>query len=175
MLPNTHPLHDVWEKLTDLATAAFLRELGAVEDYLKNVAPPKPAVSIELALPEVYNREGKRMPLSILNTEIHKYRILTRDADGETVSAPATDTFSVTPDASGFVGIAIDKMADGSPAVMFTPLKRATTTPIAWTLSDSAGLTVDSDTVEIVTNLTPTAVGLDLAAPEVTAQAEPPA
>jgi len=175
MLPDTHPLHQLWQRISGLATAAFLRELEEVEAYLiKNIADQKPAARIVLALPEVY-RDGKLMPLQLKNTEVSKFRILVKDADGAVVPAPASDVFTVTSaDTTGSCAFTIDKMLDGAPAVMMQPLKR-TATGIPYEVKDSAGLTVDDDTVDIVTDLTAKAVGLDLAAPEITAQPEPAA
>lgn len=87
--------------------------------------------------------------------------ILVRDAAGDVVPAPAGDTFSVA-SSSPSLGVAIGADAAGAPAVVMTPMVQASP-GITVTVSDSAGLMAFAQVVDIVPDVAPKAIGLDLA------------
>lgn len=154
----TYGEHRILEKLLDL------------EKMLRHLIPQP--VSIGLALPTL-TRNGETVP----NTELKNdttltITILTRDAAGATVPAPSGDTFTVASSNPASLGAAIGTDKNGAPAVVLTPLVQASP-GLTVTVSDSSGLTQDVETFDIVQDLTPTAISLDLADAVTAPQAVP--
>jgi hypothetical protein len=155
---------------------SILVELQRIEDYLTNIEPGcSEPTSLWLEVPERCTEGGTLLTnIALKNTEVTKYRILAKDADGNVVSAPTGDTFTVSsPDTTSWT-VSVSTMADGSPAVEMQPLVREAT-GLAFEVKDSAGLTVFDGLVDISTDHTARAIGLDLQNPETTAQPEPAA
>lgn len=135
---------------------------------------PKP-VSIALALPEIYNRQGNLMAnLQLLNDEVMHIGILVLDAAGDTVPADPADVFTVVSSNPASLNAVIGTMASGAPAVVINALVVASP-GLSFTVSDSAGLVVFTEQVDIVGDTKAVAIGLDLANPETSPQPVPTA
>jgi len=157
------------------AVGAFIfLQLNKIERLLKK-RQVSPATRIWLALPTVY-RKGTSIVANfpLLNDEVYNIPILTKDANGDVVPAPAGDVFSVVSSDPTSLGVAIGQTASGAPACIATPLKQ-TATGITITLSDSDGLTSDIETVDIGPDVAPKSDFLNLAGATTTPQAVPPA
>ena len=100
--------------------------------------------------------------------------IQTATVSGTVEPAPAGDVFSVMSSNPGSLMATIGKDANGNPAVILTPLVQASP-GITITVSDSAGLAVDAQIVDVVIDNTPTNVILDLADAVLTSQPTPTA
>lgn len=100
--------------------------------------------------------------------------IVAHDAAGDVVPAPAGDTFTVSADDAASLNVAIGTNSAGNPAVVLNALVPLASN-VTCTLSDSAGLQVDVFGVDIVEDVTPTALGLDFTAIEHTMQPVPAA
>ena len=87
--------------------------------------------------------------------------IKTTDAAGNTEPVPAGDVFTAS-SSSPSLGVAIGTDASGNPAVVMTPMVQASPN-ITVTVSDSAGLMAASFVVDIVPDITPTNIVVDLA------------
>jgi hypothetical protein len=149
-------------------TRQLIVEILDIVTKLQPPASPK-AVRISLLLPTI-TQEGKHMPnFELKNTQVATVGIVARDADGDIVPAPAGDVFSAVSSDPASLGVAVN----GNNTV-WTPLKRAAA-GITVTVSDSAGLAVDVQIVDIVADLTPKTVGLDLAGATFADQPEPAA
>lgn len=95
--------------------------------------------------------------------------IVTTNSAGNVEPVPAGDVFSVAvthadgSDGSASLGAVIGTMADGTtPAVVLTPLVQASPS-LNVTVSDSAGLAQFVQIVDIVPDVTPTNIMLDIA------------
>jgi hypothetical protein len=132
------------------------------------------ATQITLGMPQITNSEGNVIMANIelLNDTVATYPILTTDEDGVGVPAPTGDVFTVVSSNPASLGAAIGATAAGGPAVVLTPLVQQSP-GLSITVSDSAGLTVFTDGVDIVSDLTPKAIGLDTTNVTTVAQAEP--
>jgi len=104
---------------------------------------------------------------------VYTIPILTDDSAGNPVPPPAGDVFSVSSSDAASLGAAIGTTAAGNPAVVLTPLKQ-TATGIVVTVSDSAGLTQDVATFDIVADTAPKSIALDFANETTVGQAVPP-
>jgi len=120
------------------------------------------AVSISLGLP-TRKKDGKVMAnFELLNDEVVTIPILTDDASGDPVPAPAGDTFTVVSSNPASLGAAIGATAAGNPAVVLTPLVRVSP-GLSITVNDSAKLSSYTQAVDIVADTTPQAITLDIA------------
>lgn len=145
-----------------------------VDAAIAKFQPPKPprAVRITLALPSI-TREGKPMPnFELASDEVATITILARDASGDIVPAPAGDTFSVTSSNPASLAAAVGVDANGNPAIVLTPMVKASPN-ITVSVSDSAGLAVDEQIVDVVEDASPRAIGLDTANAALASQPEP--
>jgi len=97
----------------------------------------------------------------LFNDEVVTVPILTQDAGGDVVPAPAGDTFTVA-SSSPSLGVAVTALASGAPALVLTPLVQASP-GISVTISDSKGLKVATQIVDIVADMSPTNIVLDIA------------
>lgn len=123
-----------------------------------------PPTRIALELPTHTRKDGTPMPnFELLNDQIVTITIKTTNSAGATEPAPAGDVFSVVSSNPTSLGAAMGTDAAGNPAVVLTPLVQASP-GLSITVSDSAGLAQDVQIVDIVQDLTPTNVVLDLAA-----------
>lgn len=104
------------------------------------------------------------------NDTIATIAIQTKDAGGDVVAPPAGDTFSVA-SSSPSLGAALS--ADGN-SVILTPLVQASP-GISVTVSDKNGLAQAILLVDIVTDVTPTNIVLDVADATLAPQPTPPA
>jgi hypothetical protein len=100
--------------------------------------------------------------------------VVAHDAAGDVVPAPSGDVFSVSADNAASLNVAIGTMSNGNPAIVMNALVQVSP-GINVTLSDSAGLEVDTFAVDIVQDVTPTALGVDFTATEHTMQPVPTA
>lgn len=148
------------------AIVKFLRSPIRIElDTAHATKVPQPTPQGEL--------EELHMPNFELNSDaVYTIPILTTNVAGTVEPAPAGDTFSVTSSAPASLGASIGKTAAGGPAVVLTPLVRASPS-ITVTVSDSAGLVQAVQICDIVVDVTPTNVVLDIADATHTAQPTP--
>ena len=134
------------------------RVLEILEDELSRSQP----ASIDLALPEIYRNGVLMASLELSNAVVETITILTRDAAGDVVPAPAGDVFTVVSSNPASLNAVIGADSKGAPAVVINALVQASP-GLSFTVSDSAGLAVFTEDVDIVSDLTPKALGLDLA------------
>ena len=100
--------------------------------------------------------------LELLNDTVVTIPIQTQEAAGQVVPAPAGDTFTVVSSNSASLGAAIAADASGNPTLVLTPLVQASP-GITVTVSDADGLVQAVQLCDIVADLTPTNVVLDIA------------
>jgi len=120
------------------------------------------------------------MDIQLPNDAVTYYPIVTLNAGGQVVPAQAGDTFSVSTTGTAQLAVAIaplpvgspDGPPAGTPSVEFTPLVQ-TATDVPFTVTDADGLTAFDGAVDIVQDLTPKAIGLDLTSPVTTPQPVP--
>ena len=111
--------------------------------------------------------------IQLMNDDVETITILVLDGAGAMVPAPAGDTFFAN-SSSPSLGAVISKDTNGNPAVTINGMVQES--PGLWfTVSDSAGLTVVKEFVDIVQDLAPKALSLDLATATHTPQAVPTA
>ncbi len=96
------------------------------------------------------------------NDEVVTITIKTTNASGTVEPMPAGDTFDVTSDNPTSLGVAVSTDSGGNPAIVLTPLVQASP-GINVTVTDSAGLAAATLVVDIVEDVTPTNVILDVA------------
>jgi hypothetical protein len=151
------------------------RKLDRILELLE-AAPGQsnPATRITLALPSITRNGALVANYELANDTVATISIVTTDAAGATVPAPASDVFSVTSSAPTSLTAAIGKDANGNPAVVLTPLVQVSE-GLSITITDSAGLTSDAQGIDIVQDLAPKAIGLNLTTASVTAQTVPTA
>jgi hypothetical protein len=112
--------------------------------------------------------------IQLQNDEIIEYPIVALDAGGQVVPAPTGDTYSVvngTPASLNSVigtlsAASSDGIPAGSPCVILNALVPAAT-GITLTVTDSAGLGLFNGAVDIVADLVPKNLGLDVTDPVV--------
>lgn len=155
MILFAHHYHhnpDPWRNAPDWAIE--LREI-----ILAKVRPK--AVKIALEIPRL-TRRGIVMPnYELPNDEVATITIKTTDADGDVVPVSATDVFSVA-SSSPSLGAVIGKDASGNPAVVLTPMVKVSPN-ITVTVTDSDGLVQAVQLVDIVADVKPANIVLDIA------------
>ena len=120
-----------------------------------------PRGKIALELPYV-TKKGKYMPnYELASDEIATITIKTTDAAGGVEAVPEDDVFKVVSSNPTSLGAAIGKDIGGNPAVILTPLVKFSPN-ITITVSDSAGLTQAVQIVDVVVDITPKNIILDL-------------
>lgn len=133
----------------------------------------KSAVSIKLALPTLAKKDGTPMPnYELSNDTVATIPILTTDSSGTVVPMPAGDVFTVASSNAASLTAAIGATAAGGPAVVLTPLVVASP-GLTVTVTDSSGLVQDVQIVDIVADVKPANVILDLANATTTTQPVP--
>lgn len=136
--------------------------------------PPSKATHISVELPSIKRKDtGKMANFEINDDWVVTATIKTTDAAGDTEPVPAGDVFSAA-SSSPSLGVAIGADANGNPAVVMTPMVQASPN-ITVTVSDSAGLAMASFVVDIVPDVTPTNIVVDLSGATHTTQATPTA
>lgn len=126
------------------------------------------AVSIALALPRVSAKDGTPIPnFELQNDKVYTVAILTQDSAGQTVPAPSGDTFTAVASDTTSLQVAV---TGGS--LVLTPLVQGASN-VTVTVSDADGLTADVQIFDIVSDLTPTNIVLDLADATTTPQPVP--
>jgi hypothetical protein len=106
------------------------------------------------------------------NDLIYTFTIHVENAAGALEPAPVGDTFTVVSSAPASLNAVIGADAAGNPAVVANALVVAGT-GYTITTSDSAGLKVAVDTMDIVADTTPTQIALDTVDATTTSQAVP--
>ena len=116
------------------------------------------------------------MNYELANDTVAYIPITTLDAAGAVVPAPSGDAFSAASSNPASLTAAIGVMPAGSaiqgPALVLTPLVQASP-GLTVTITDTAGLTSDTQDVDIVQDLTPKSIGLNLTGATTTPQAVP--
>lgn len=164
------PFWDQTEQLNLLN--AILTDVRIVLSILRK--PATKATKIALELPYV-TRKGVHMPNYELPSDgVATITIKTTNSSGVVEPTPAGDTFAVVSSNPASLGAAIGKDASGAPAVVLTPLVQQSPN-ITITVSDSAGLAQDVQIVDIVLDVNPKNIILDLADAVVTPQPTPTA
>jgi hypothetical protein len=147
--------------------------LARLEEELRRVRPMK----IVLGLPAITSR-GKIMNFELANDTVANIPIHTTNSAGVVVPAPSGDVFSVASSDSTKLKAEIGTMPPGASvqgvALVLTPLVQAFP-GLSVIISDTSALTSDTQIVDIVADLTPKAITLDLADAVLTPQAIPPA
>lgn len=142
---------------------ALLRAISSDEAKILSLLEAKQpkATRIVLEVPTV-TRKGKIMNYELKNDTIATIGIKTTDAAGAVVPSPVGDTFTVSSGNPASLGAALGADASGNPAIVLTPLVRASPNVVV-TVSDSSGLPNVTLIVDIVQDVTPTNVILDTA------------
>jgi hypothetical protein len=138
---------------------------------------PSPGVQLSVAKPETRDLKGNLMATwQLKNDKVDTFTILVLDPAGGVVPAPSGDVFAVTSSDSTKLNAVIGQDSKGNPAVVINALiQQSTPGSLSYTLSDSAGLTKFVEQVDIVQDVTPTALGVDLTNVEETSQPVPSA
>jgi len=133
------------------------------------IAALDPPTKIVLAIPQV-TRKGVIMPNYELEDDtVATIPIQTTNSAGVVEPPPAGDTFTVT-SSSPSLGVAV--VTSPVLALVLNPLVQASPN-ITVTVSDSSGLKVATQLVDIVADVTPTNVILDLAGATTVSQPVP--
>jgi hypothetical protein len=120
------------------------------------------AARIRLGLP-ARTKRGKPMPnFELPNDEVVTITIQTTNSAGTVEPVPTGDVFTVVSSNPTSLGATVGVDASGAPAVVLTPLVQ-TSPNITITISDSAGLPALTQLVDIVEDVTPSNIILDLA------------
>jgi hypothetical protein len=151
---------------------ALLAVLNRIADSLTK---PNPATRIALGLP-ILTRNGTIMNFEIPNNTAPAIAIHTVDAPGDVVPAPSGDVFSAVSSDPTKMTAAIGTMPSGpmtgKVALILTPLVKLAS-GLTVTVTDTAALTLVVQTVDIVADLTPKAISLDIVDAVFTPQAVP--
>jgi hypothetical protein len=107
------------------------------------------------------------------NDEVVTIGIQTTNSAGAVEPVPTGDVFTVA-SSSPSLGVAIGATAAGNPAIVLTPLVQASP-GITVTVSDSAGLKLATQVIDIVPDVTPANIVLDVADATHTTQPVPTA
>lgn len=151
-------------------TFLILRRIDELSALLRRPHPTR----IALELPRV-TKKGKIMAnYELLNDQQVTITIKTTDAGGKVETYPAGDVFSVVSSNSASLDAKIGADAAGNPAVILTPLVQASP-GLTFTVSDSAGLAVAIQAVDIVEDTSDTNIILDIADATHTSQPVPTA
>ncbi len=110
----------------------------------------------------------------LLDDEILTVPILTQTASGTTEPAPTGDVFTVVSSNPASLNAVIGTTTAGAPAVVLNALVMASP-GLTVTVSDSAGLAIFAQIVDIVPDNTPTNIVLDFAHAVAAPQAAPTA
>jgi hypothetical protein len=146
------------ERIERLLGRMFLR-LEEIESYLRLRSKP---TQIVLCLPTRTDMKGNPMPnFELPNDEIVTIPIQTTNQAGSVEPVPTGDVFTVA-SSSPSLGVAVGATAAGNPAIVLTPTVQASP-GIVVTVSDSAGLKLATLTVDIVPDVTPANIVLDVA------------
>ena len=132
----------------------ILRDQSAILDILRT---PK-ATRIKIGVPLVTRKGIPVSNIELKDDLVYTFPILTDAASGAAVSPPAGDTFSAVSSNPASLGAAIS-IVSGNAMLVLTPLVQASPN-LTVTVSDSAGLTSDTVTFDIVQDLTPTSIAL---------------
>ena len=107
-----------------------------------------------------------------LNDTNYAIPIVAANVVGQTVPLPSADTFTVTGDTTGL--FAIGTLSDGkSPALLIQAAGHALVQAVTATVADADGLMVATLTVDVVEDLNPSALMLDVADAEATVVTPP--
>lgn len=144
------------------------------DQWARAFTVPAPiAAQIALELPIRRNTQGDIMPnFELPNDEVVTITIKTTTSSGSVVPVPSGDTFTATSSNPASLGVAVGTDASGAPAIVLTPLVQASP-GLTVTVADSSGLAQASQIVDIVADVTPANVVLDLADATHTSQAVP--
>lgn len=156
-------------------------ELNEIIRHLNREAPrgyhvflAMPPKRIVLELPAL-TRKGKKMPnFELASDEVATITIKTVNAAGSVEPYPAGDVFTAVSSNAASLGAAIGADASGNPALILTPLVQASP-GISVTVSDSTGLVQAVQLVDIVVDVKPTNVVLDIADAVLSSQTTPTA
>lgn len=147
-------------------------ELRQLSREIRSLCHTPRATRISLELPLI-TKKGVFMPnFELPNDQVATITIKTTDSAGDVEPAPTGDVFSVVSSAPASLNAVIGADAAGNPAVVLTPLVRVSP-GINVVVSDSAGLQQFSQMVDIVEDVAPANIVLDLADATHTAQAVP--
>lgn len=137
-----------------------LRDLiVAIANILSGASKP---TKIALAIPTITRKGIVMANYELKNDTVATITIQTVNSAGTVEPYPPGDVFSVTSGNAASLGAAIGKDSAGNPALVLTPLVQASPN-IMVTVSDSAGLAVAKQLVDIVIDVSDTNVILDLA------------
>lgn len=156
-------------KLGD-AIEALLAAQRRLEELL---CPRSYPTHIALGLP-VVTRKGIPMNYELLNDAVATFPIVTTNAAGVAEPAPTGDVFTVVSSNPASLNAVIGQTASGAPAVVLNGLVQASPGLTA-TVSDSAGLQSFVLTVDIVADITPKNISLDVADVTIASQPVPTA
>jgi hypothetical protein len=113
----------------------------------------------------------------LANDMVDDIMITVVDGHGDIVPAPAGDVFTVTSSDAATVNAIIATMPSGpnagKPSLRINALKQLSTAPITLTVSDADGLQSSVLVVDVVADLTPKSITLDVVDAIHTAQAIP--
>jgi hypothetical protein len=155
--------------------AALITSLQSIAGSLANIAKTSPATRIALALP-VITRNGKIMNFELTDDTVAAIPIHTVDDNGDVVPAPTGDVFtSVSSDPTkmtAMIGTMPSGPMKGAVALILTPMVKLASNLTA-TVTDTAALTMEMLTVDIVADLTPKAISLDTVDAVLTTQPVP--
>lgn len=142
---------------------SLLDQIIAGEKIIEGLfPPPSSAKHIKLELPSL-TRKGKPVPnYELPNDEVVTITIKTTNSAGMTEPVPTGDVFTAVSSNPASLNAVIGTDASGNPALVVNALVQASPN-ISVTVSDSAGLAQDVQIFDIVADVTPTNVVLDLA------------
>jgi hypothetical protein len=155
----------------------FMAALLAKLDKIIALLHPKRPVRIVLSLP-IITRNGKLMAnFELADDTVAAIAIHTVDAPGDVVPAPVGDIFSALSSDGTKLTATIGTMPSGpmlgATALILTPMVKLASA-LTVTVTDTAALTSSMLTVDIVSDLTPKAITLDVVDAILTPQAVPP-
>src|ERR1700730_16920278 len=102
----------------------------------------------------------------LANDMVDDIMITVVDDNGDIVPAPAGDTFTVASSDAATVNAIISTMPSGpmlgKPSLRMNAMKKLSTAPVTVTVSDADGLKSFALVVDVVADLTPKALNLDI-------------
>jgi hypothetical protein len=156
-----------WPNSTKIATI-----LADVQAILAIVKRPKPT-RIALEIPRRRSKKGVVMPnFEIPNDEIITVSVKSTDTSGAVEPFPGGDIISVASSDVASLQAVVGVDASNNPAIILTPLVQKASN-LTITVSDSAGLTQVVQIVDIVADVAPKNLVLDLADATHTSQPVP--
>jgi hypothetical protein len=151
---------------------AILTDIRIVLNILRK--PVSKATRIALELPSI-TRKGIHMPnFELPSDEVATVTIKTTNSAGIVEPMPAGDVFTATSSAPASLGVTVGKDAAGAPAIVLTPLVQVSPN-ITITVSDSAGLAQAVQIVDVVLDVNPKNIILDVPGAVLTPQPTPTA